>query len=138
MPSEVRRLVFSNNELSAALAHYGKMYDIHFPDGKIIKVTLAQEDSGGGERNWGDFSAQYNVEDGNANLIITFFNESNFEHKMFSVTSDFVSGALIQHCLDNNVPIPRRSRKKLDVTGFNACLDITIDGDEISKIQLAD
>lgn len=138
MPNEIRRLVFSNQELDAALRHYGTIYDVRFPEGKIIKSTFAVEGGGSGEGKFGDFTTKYNVEDRDKNLIVTFFNEKTFEHKMFSVTSDFISGALIQSCLDNNIPIPRRSRKKLDVTGFNVCLDIIIESEKASSLELED
>lgn len=138
MPNEIRRLVFSNQELGDALRHYGRVYDVGFPDGKIIKSAFADEGSGSGHGKFGDFTSQYNVEDRDKSLIVTFFNEKTFEHKMYSVTSDFISGALIQHCLDNSIPIPRRSRKKLDVTGFNICLDIIIENEEAGSLELAD
>lgn len=139
MPSEVRRLVFFHSELSDALKRYGEKYNVNFPEGKILKAKLAS----GAEYELHtqksqpqELSQQYNVKDIKSSIIVTFFNEATFEHKYFNLTSEFVAAALIQYCLDSKIPLPRNGKKKLDLTEFNACLDIIIEDEEGGSLEL--
>ncbi len=139
MPSEIRRLVFYYSELSEALVNQAPEYGVKFPKGKITKAKIA-----GGIDNeihtqkfqTNELSKEYNLNDDPKAIIVTFFNEDTFEHKYFSLSSEFVSSALIKYCIDRSIPLPRAGKKKIDITEFNICLDIVFDMDDGSSLEL--
>lgn len=106
MPTEYRRMVFPNRELRQALTQYGGEGRDPFPPGDIISVSLPK---GGGD------TVQVTVLDTARN--VTF-------------TADFpvaqIAAALIRYCIENKVPIPKKSRKSLRLMGDNLALDIVI------------
>lgn len=106
MPTEYRRVVFPNRELRQALVQYGDPNGAQFPPGEIISVTLPE--------GVGD-TVQVTVLDTARN--ITF-------------TADFpvarIAAALINFCIQNKVPIPKKGRKSLRLMGDNLALDIVM------------
>ena len=140
MPSEIRRMVFFHGELADALRDFGQKYDVEFPNGKVIKASLASK----AEYELHTQNAlpamplakEYNVKQLSNSIIVTFFDEASFAHKYFNLASDFISAALIHYCIQHKIPIPKAGRKKLDVTEFNICMDIVLDSDETANIQL--
>jgi hypothetical protein len=132
MPAELRRLVFSHKETTEALLKYGQQENIPFPKGKMIRAKYA----GGAEYELHSMKGKqtgvnknFNVDDQNRAIIVTFFDEETFEHKFFNLTADFVSAALIGFCIDHKIMLPRDARKSLDLTEFNVCMDVVKDND---------
>lgn len=130
MATEIRRLVFSHAESTKALEDFGKKYNIQFPTGKIIRAKFA----GTAEYEFHSMKQlktsihkDYNVEGKASSVIITYFDDKTFEHKFFNLTADFISGALIEYCIANKIMLPKTSKKSLDITEFNICLDINFD-----------
>ncbi len=140
MPSEIRRMVFFHSELADALRDFGKNYDVEFPDGKVIKASLASKAEYELHTQVSQpampLAKEYNVKQLSNSIIVTFFDEASFSHKYFNLASDFISSALIHFCIQRKIPIPKAGRKKLDVTEFNICMDIVLDSDETANIQL--
>jgi len=139
MPSEIRRLVFFHNELANALRTHGEEYGVDFPKGKVIKASLAHKTDH--ELHTQNLSRapllkEYNVKSLDNSVVVTFFDDDSFEHKYFNLTSDFISAALIQYCIENKIPLPKAGKKKLDLTEFNVCMDIILDTHETVQIEL--
>ncbi|MBP9867554.1 MAG: hypothetical protein KBC88_01325 [Alphaproteobacteria bacterium] len=127
MVTEVRRLLFSHSETTKAIKDYGEKFHMVFPEGKVIRVRFAGT-YGHEFHTMKQFKTPlhgtYNIEENVKAVTITFFNESTFEQKFFNLTADFVSGALIEYCIHNQIMMPKQAKKSLDVTDFNVCLDI--------------
>lgn len=127
MTTEIRRVIFTHDESTSALATYGNKVDIKFPEGKIIRARFA----GSAEYEFHSMkqikfasSPDYNVKDVARAVTLTFFNEKTLEQKYYNVTSEFVSAALIEYCIANKIMLPRNAEKRLEMTEFNICLDI--------------
>ena len=130
MPTEIRRIVFLHTESTAAIIAYGQRFNMSFPQGKIIRASFTNKvdyESLNSQQFQSPTNNQYNVEQKPRAVIITFFDEKSLEHKFVNLTSDFISGALIEYCVNNKIMIPKTSRKSLDITEFNLCLDIHIE-----------
>ncbi len=130
MPKEVRRLVFAHQETTDAVIEYGKKFNISFPPGRIIRAKYANDsvqDLHTMQKFKSDVLKDYNVQEKKGSIIVTFFDETTFEHKFYNFTADMISGALIEFCIKNHIMLPKNAGKSLDVTEFNICLDIHYD-----------
>ncbi len=140
MPSEIRRLIFFNTELFDALNSYGLKKGYEFKGSKITNVKWA-EISKYNIHKYIEFEnktiSKNNAEKAKNYIIITFFDEKTFEHRHYKLPAYFITEALIEYSTNNNIPIPENSRKVLDVTEFNICLDIIIDDKKWQEIELS-
>lgn len=130
MATEVRRLVFSHAESTKALHDFGKAYNMTFPEGKVIRCVFAgtaEYEFHSMKQFKSSVATDYNIEGKEKAVIVTFFDEKTLEHKFFNLTADFVSGALIEYCINNKIMMPKAAKKNVDVTEFNICLDIHLD-----------
>jgi hypothetical protein len=130
MPKEVRRLVFTHPESTQAVVDYGQKFNMIFPKGRIIRAKFAG-DAEFEFHTMRDFKSPvhrtYNVQEKRSAVIITFFDETTFEHKYFNLTADFVSAALVEFCLHHKIMLPKMAAKQLDITEFNICLDVNFE-----------
>lgn len=142
MPREVRRLVFTHAESTKAIVNYSQQFDMSFPQGRIIKAQY----TGSAEYEFHTMKSfksnihdKYNVKENAKSIIITFFDETTFEHKFYNLTADFLSAALIEYCIDKNIMMPKEAQKTLDLTEFNICLDInyekSAEGESLSNLE---
>jgi len=130
MPSEIRRLMFHHSELYDAITHYGDQLGYRFPGVKIIAAKLASKaeyDFHTQKHFKTPLSQEYNINEMKNSVVVTFFDEATFEHKYYNLPARFISESLIEYCLANKIPLPKNSKKKLDLTEFNVCLDIIMD-----------
>jgi hypothetical protein len=128
MATEIRRLLFSHSETTKAIKDYGAKFRMDFPEGKVIRVRFAgtyDHDFHTAKQFKTPLHGTYHVEENVKAVTITFFNEKTFEQKFFNLTADFVSGALIEYCISNQIMLPKQAKKNLDLTEFNVCLDIS-------------
>lgn len=130
MATEIRRLIFSHSESTAAVKEYGNKNNVQFPDGKIIRARF----TGSAEYEFHSMKdvksviqGDYNVKDNPRAVTLTFFDEKTLEQKFYNLTADFVSSALIEYCIANKIMMAKRAEKRLDVTEFNICLDISME-----------
>lgn len=116
MPQEIRRLAFSHSETTDALKEYGKRFNVSMPDGRVLHARFASEGETpqAGEEN----------KKRNRNIIVTFYSKQNFEHKYYNLSEEFVTAALIQYCLANQIMLAKSAKKTLDITEFNVCIDM--------------
>lgn len=139
MPSEIRRLMFFHTELFDALTAYGTELGYNFPGVKIIAAKLASQaeyDFHTQKTFKTPLSQEYNINDMKNSVVVTFFDEKTFEHKYYNLPSRFISEALIEYCLTEKIPLPRDSKKKLDLTEFNVCLDIVMDDKDAAPMPI--
>lgn len=139
MPKELRRIVFSHLESTEAIVHYGKKFNMTFPGGKIIKAAFAGQseyDFHSMKSQISPYHKQHNIEEKARAVIVTFFDDTTFEHKYFNLTADFISAAMIEFCLDNKILLPSTALKTLDVTEFNIVLDINLENLHANDVAL--
>jgi hypothetical protein len=104
MPTEVRRLVFSNDELYAALDQYLARTGTSLPSGSIVRMcTDAVHDV-----------VKIDVSRGDRGSVDTI-----------ELQARQVGGALISYCITNQIPLPRGFVKSLIVSGDNIALEMT-------------
>ena len=104
MPTEIRRLVFSNDELIEALHAYSKTSNEKIPDGKVRTCTVVDD----------------------RKTAVTLEIENRFTQEVYQVNlrHEFVGAALLGFCFDTGIPVPRDSEKSLQVSGDNIALTI--------------
>ena len=91
MPSELRRLTFSESEVLDAIVSYAERTGgKSVPDGELQSVRPGPEP----EKNF--------------RLDLAGGDE-------FLLEADFLGAALIMHCIEQNIPIPRRAERSLKV-----------------------
>ena len=104
MPTEIRRLVFSNDELVEALQAYSETSNEKIPEGKVRTCTVVDD----------------------RKTAVTLEIENRFTQEVYQVNlrHEFVGAALLGFCFDTGIPVPRDSEKSLQVSGDNIALAI--------------
>ena len=104
MPTEIRRLVFSNDELVEALRAYSESSNEKIPEGKVRTCTVVDD----------------------RKTAVTLEIENRFTQEVYQVNlrHEFVGAALLGFCFDSGIPVPRDSEKSLQVSGDNIALTI--------------
>ena len=93
MPTEIRRLVFSNDELVEALRRYSETSDEKLPVGRVRACTV--------------------VDDRKTAVTLEIENRYTQEVYQVNLRHEFVGAALLRFCFDNGIPVPRDSEKSL-------------------------
>ncbi len=91
MPYEVRDIVFSKEEVAAALCAHDRMCGEQEIQGAVADVRVENGD---------DVNVKLSVEGADESQIVT-------------VGGDKLLAALIRYCIENNIVIPRRSKKSV-------------------------
>ena len=105
MPTEIRHVIFSSEELFIALKEYRKRRREPLPSGPVVKFTIEQSP---------ELSA-----------VIRIAPENGDPEKVFVSNRDELATALIMYCIDNRVPMPVKSTKFLQMFGGSLGLVIT-------------
>lgn len=138
MPKEIRRLAFTHSEATEALNDYCKKNKIELPEGQILHArfaSLEEEKSKSIALKHDDVFRTYNAKPSKNAVILTFYQDKKMSNTYFNIKADIVTTSLIEHCLSNNIMLPKSGAKILDITEFNLCLDINMKistGDEVS------
>lgn len=104
MPTEIRRIVFSNAELLLALMAQNKSgQDSKMPAGAITACMVKDEADG---------------------IVHVQMLSENGEPATYSVRHAEVGAALLRFCRDAKIPIPKRGKKSLKVVGEDIALYI--------------
>ena len=130
MATEIRRLIFSHHESMDALRAYAIKMGMQFPNGKIVRAKFAgsaEYEINSLKLVRSEVQGQYNVKDDPRAVILTLFSDETLEQKYFNLTSNFISIALVEYCIKHKIMLPKDANKRLDLTDFNMCLDISRD-----------
>lgn len=114
MPTEFRRIVFSNEELLDALQAARDMAGGKLPAGRIVGCILSAEPS---------LTARLTVAPDGCGPGEPIGTESGVT---VDLDPEFVGAALLLHCRRNKIPIPRNSEKSLQVVGDSLALRISL------------
>lgn len=104
MPTEVRRLVFSNTEFYGALDQYLSRTGATLPLGSIVQVRTDT------------------IHDA---VTIDIRRNGSTQTEAVNLSARQVGGALIGYCINNQIPLPRGFSKSLIITGDNVALEMT-------------
>jgi len=110
MPAELRQIIFSRDEVSAALTAGRSGKTLALPPGDIAMVRIDGKADG-------PVSVKVVPPDGG-------------QAQTVRVTPDGLAGALVAWCRDTGVPIPQGARKSLLSMGDNVVLSLAIDAHE--------
>ena len=95
MPTELRRLTFSEREVMNAAASYAARTGRSVPQGKLRAVRSGPEPE--------------------KNFLLDLDRTGASEDREVVLEADFLGAALIMHCIEHNIPIPRRAERSLKV-----------------------
>jgi len=106
MPSELRRIVFSESEIIEALDRFAKATRHAMPAGKITACRIDSK------------SAL------SATLTVQHMAEGSTHTVRFDNAS--IAAALIRYCIEKKIPIPRASEKSVEAQGPGVALILNL------------
>ncbi len=112
MPTEMRRIVFSNEELMNAINFFNSPNIPKLTDG-IITVASADPDN-------------------KADIVLKFKSHNRDEERNIAISSAILGAALMSYCLKNKIPMSRRASKSLKIIGDNVSLELVFGNDQIA------
>ncbi len=95
MPQELRKLVFNEDELRAAAFDYCLRTKVYLPQAPLDGLEVG--------------------DDPDAAITLKFDPMDTADTKEIKLSRDQVGAALIRHCRDNKIPLPRHGQKVLQV-----------------------
>jgi hypothetical protein len=107
MPTELRQLIFSRDELAEAIANYNGAATNGVPAGRIMFCKVTQ--------NSGIF------------VTVKIVPEGETEVHTVHLDKNTVGAALMKYCLDKNIPMPKKASKTLQAIGDNIAMSLCID-----------
>ena len=118
MPTEIRHIIFSSEELFIALKEYRKRRREPLPSGSVVKFTIEQTP---------ELSA-----------VTRIAPESGEPERVFVSNRDELATALIMYCIDNKIPMPVKSTKFLQMFGGSLGLVITknVTAEQIDRVNV--
>ena len=108
MPSEYRRILFSNIELIEAFHEYSLAGPVKLPQGVIISCTPVAEDK--------------------VAVRLELVDKANDETHIASLSPEIVAAALLHYCFKHRIPMPRDSVKSIEKHGDEISLNVRIEG----------
>ncbi len=105
MPTEYRKLVFSEKELRQALMEFCRSNGTLPPTEELTTVELVEKP---------DLSVRVEYESATKDL------------SEILLSRDHLAAALISYCSRRRIPVPRSAQKNLKVEGANICLFVHV------------
>ena len=93
MPSETRKLAFSQAELQAALVNYALRSNMKLPNANIEKIVVSNE--------------------GDSAVSLVFMPTTSADVNVVEFSQEHVAAGIILYCRSQGIPLPRDSRKVL-------------------------
>ena len=107
MPTEIRRLFFSNEEIIQAVSNYQQRGSDSLPSGRILELAL--------------------VPGAALSATVIVQTPGDIQPKEASITTAALAAALIRWCMHQAIPLPRDARKTLSLeSDGRLCLTLTI------------
>lgn len=120
MPSEIRRLIFTTEEVEQALREAGRVGSIAMPPGKIIDLDLVE----GGDRGYGEETSD-TVAEGMLSITLEEGPDGDtVSNAVFRSTQ--IAAALLLMCLRQRIPMPRNATKRLRLVNGELTLDLIV------------
>lgn len=106
MPAELRKLVFSETELRAALVNFALRNDMHVPAANIDNVDIDDEKE--------------------LTITLNFTTDDPSSNKNLVFNKEKVTAAIILYCRNNSIPLPRVARKVVAKDGDTVTMMINL------------
>ena len=106
MPTEIRKVVFSEEEIVKAILSQNHHSRRKLPPGDIVKIKA----NGGSEPN----------------LELTVFDPEAEKPKTINLGAPYLAAAMLRFCFENKIPIPRHADKSVEILGSSVALSISI------------
>ena len=107
MPTELRQLIFSRDELAKALTNYHQDAEDSFPAGNIVFCQIMQNSD--------------------LHVMIKVLPDGETQVQSKEVGVDVIAPALMKFCLNNKIPLPRNSEKSIEAIGENIAMTVSIE-----------
>lgn len=105
MPSETRQIIFSNDEVVAAIQQLYLRFHQAFPKGSIWDVTIS--------------------EDHGCQVDCDIMDSNNFRERV-TVNGEKLAAALILFCITRKVPLPAAAPKTLSIVNKHLALRVVL------------
>ena len=112
MPSEIRQIIFRNDELTEAIDSYRVFAAEELPAGDVVSCTL---------------DSHYSV-----TVKLGFAEKGDPETSEVELPPSSVAAALLAFCIGKGIPIPRYSDKSIQIIGDNIALVIRMGAASVS------
>lgn len=106
MPSELRRLIFNNEEMLAAVTEYRAAGLGPLPAGEILSC-----------RAYGEPRLRFRLE---------MRSPEREDPVILEIAPEIIGAALLRFCIARGIPVPKRAEKALQVHGDNIALSLSI------------
>lgn len=106
MPTEIRQLVFSPDELAQAIRAHGDRIPGRLPAGDIILCQV--------------------IDGPELSVNVKVLPEGGEDLRTVHLDSGFVGASLINFCLDRRIPLPTGSTRHLQAIGGNIALNLAL------------
>ncbi len=108
MPSEFRRIMFTNNELIEAIHDYNGISQDKLPPGIILTCTPVSE---------ADVAVRLEMVD----------QRSDATH-VVELSPEVLGAALLRYCMKHRIPMPKSATKSIQIHGDEISLNVEIKG----------
>ena len=112
MPTEMRRIVFSNEELMNALNLFNSPNIPKLSEGRIAAASVDPDDK--------------------SNIILKFISYNRDEGRDIVISISNLGAVLISFCIKNKIPMSKKAGKTLKIIGDNVSLELFFGNDQIS------
>lgn len=106
MATELRRIVFANDEVMEAIRSYNEVAKKKLPAGSIVACRI----------NAGEA----------AKVTLEMRESLSDKHYRVALKTSFIGAALMKWCLEKAVPMARSAEKTLEVVGDNLSISMTM------------
>ncbi len=108
MPSEFRRIMFTNNELIEAIHDYNEISQYKLPPGIILTCTPVAE---------AEVAVRLELVD----------QRSDGTH-VVELSPEVLGAALLRYCMKHRIPMPKAATKSIQIHGNEISLNVEIKG----------
>ncbi len=108
MPSEFRRVMFTNNELIEAIHEYNEISQDKLPPGVILTCTPVSE-------------AEVAVR-------LEMVDQRSDETHVVELSPEVLGAALLRYCMMHRIPMPKSATKSIQMHGDEISLNVEIKG----------
>ena len=108
MPSEFRRIMFTNNELIEAIHDYNEIAQDKLPPGIILTCTPVSE-------------AEVAVR-------LETVDQRSDETHVVELAPEVLGAALLRYCMKHRIPMPKSATKSIQIHGDEVSLNVEIKG----------
>ena len=108
MPSEFRRVMFTNNELIEAIHDYNEISQDKLPPGIILTCT--------------------SVSQAEVAVRLELVDQRSDETHVVELSPEVLGAALLRYCMKHRIPIPKSTTKSIQIHGDEVSLNVEIEG----------